>query len=289
MKYKKTKFLFTLFGVMLIAIIMATILTNKENKGEFYKENSKQKEALNVADVYTNHYHFKEVHNGNVYLIRRMEPATGEEWTDENWTDELWKYDKNNVGQKLYACQGLDFRVSPNEKYISVTDDNEMYIIDAEGNRVKNYTIQELSNSEYKNNSGLGMTMQWSDDSLSFWAGLNELCSPLMLIKINTVNWNKTESYDISQLPIGDEFVLTPNTGKIVLSDYPVMFDVDSVTEFEASKEKVTLFYYDLVEKKLTPIESSSAKRFNPQWTDDFTIEFDNPKGQDRLSYKLKD
>jgi hypothetical protein len=255
MKYKKTKFLFALFGVMLIAIVMATILTNRENEGELYKENSEQKEALNVADVYTDHYHFKEVHNGNVYLIRRMGPAAGEEWTDENWTDELWKYDKNNVGQKLYACQGLDFRVSPNEKYISVTDDNEIHIIDAEGNRVKNYTIQELSNGEYKNDSVLCMTMQWSDNSLSFWAGLNELYFPLMLSKINTADWNKMETYDISQLPTGDEFILNPNTGKIVLSDYPVMLDAVDATEFEASKEKVTLFYYDLVGKKLIPIE----------------------------------
>ena len=41
--------------------------------------------------------------------------------------------------------------------------------------------------------------------------------------------------------------------------------------------------------KKLIPIESSSAKMFDPQWIDDFTIEFDNPKGQDRLRYKLED
>ncbi len=68
-----------------------------------------------------------------------------------------------------------------------------------------------------------------------------------------------------------------------------VMLDVEDATEFEASKEKVTLFYYDLAGKKLIPIESSSAKIFNPQWIDDFTIEFDNPKGQDRLRYSLKD
>lgn len=288
MKYR-TKILFALFGVMLIAIVMVMILTNKEDEGELYKENSEQKEELNVADVYTDHYHFKEVHNGNVYLIRRIGPDTDEEWTDENWADELWKYDTNNAGQKLYACQGLDFRVSPNEKYISVTDYNGMYIIDAEGNKIKDYTIEELSNGEYKNESALGIRMQWSDDSLSFWAELDELYLPLRILKINTVNWSKTGYYDVTQLPVSAEFILNPNTGKIVLSDYPVMLDALGATEFEASKEKVTLFYYDLVEEKLTQIESSSAKMFNPQWIDDFTIEFDNPKGQDRLRYKLKD
>ncbi|WP_313756998.1 hypothetical protein [Tissierella sp.] len=83
--------------------------------------------------------------------------------------------------------------------------------------------------------------------------------------------------------------MLNPNTGKIIFSDFPITFDIDNLSEFEMSKEKITLFYYDLVEKKLTSIDSSVAKIFNPEWIDDFTIEYDNPKGQDRIRYKLKD
>lgn len=254
------------------------------------KDLANRENILNLEDVYTDHYHFQENHNGNVYLIRRIEPAAGEEWTDDNWTDELWRYDKNNKGEKLYACQGLDFRVSPNEKYISIIDHNELCIIDTKGNKVKKYTIEELSNDEYKNEDELQVDMQgWSDDSLNFWGRVNDLWLPLKLSKINVVDWSITE-YDMTQLSIGGtEFMLNPNIGKIVFSDFPITFDVDDLSEFEMSKEKVTLFYYDLVEKKLTIIDSSAAKMFNPEWIDDFTIEFDNPKGQDRITYKLKD
>ncbi len=256
---------------------------------EFY-ETYNRENILNLEDAYTDHYHFKEHHNGNVYLIRRIEPAAGEEWTDDNWTDELWRYDKNNKGEKLYACQGLDFRVSPNEKYIAIIDHDELCIIDAEGHKIKKYTIEELSNGEYKNEDELHVDMQgWSDDSLNFWGGVNDLWLPLKLFKINAVDWSITE-YDVTQLPIGDaEFMLNSNTGKIVFSDFPITFNVDDLSEFEASKEKVTLFYYDLAKKKLMAINSSVAKMFNPKWIDDFTIEYDNPKGQGRIRYKLKD
>lgn len=255
---------------------------------EFYEAYNREN-ILNLEDVYTDHYHFQENHNGNIYLIRRIEPAAGEEWTDDNWTDELWKYDKNNEGKKLYACQGLDFRVSSNEKYISIEDHDGLCIIDSEGNKIKSYTIEELSNGKYKNEDELQVDMQgWSDDSLNFWGGVNNLWLPLKLFKINVVDWSITE-YDMTQLSIGGtEFMLNTNTGKIVFSDFPITFDVDDLSEFEMSKEKVTLFYYDLVEKELIPIDSSVAKMFNPEWIDDFTIEYDNPKGQDRIRYKLK-
>ena len=256
---------------------------------EFYEAYNREN-ILNLGDVYTDHYHFKENHNGNIYLIRRIEPDAGEEWTDDNWTDELWKYDKNNEGKKLYACQGLDFRVSSNEKYISIEDHDELCIIDSEGNEIKRCTIEELSNGKYKNEDELQVDMQgWSDDGLSFWGGVNDLWLPLKLFKINVVDWSITE-YDMTQLSIvGTEFMLNPNTGKIVFSNFPITFDVDDLSEFEMSKEKVTLFYYDLVEEKLTQIDSSVAKMFNPEWIDDFTIEYDNPKGQDRIRYKIKD
>lgn len=284
---------------MLVIFVMGTsLLIGCEHKGkqsltdEAYNNGKylvNREEILNLEDVYTAHYHFKESHNGNIYLIRRMEPAAGEEWTDDNWADELWKYDENNEGKKLYSCQGLDFRVSPNEKYISILDHNELCIIDANGNKVKKYTIEELSNGEYKNEDELQVDVQgWSDDSQNFWGGVNDLYLPLQLFKISTGDWSRTE-YDITQLSIGGaEFILNTNIGKIVFSDYPVIFDDISTSEFEASKEKVTLYYYDLIEKKLMPIDSSVAKMFNPQWIDDFTIEYDNPKGQDRIRYKIK-
>jgi len=285
MKQNKTK-LFALIGVILIAAVMVMILSDKEDEGE--PDHGDQTEELDVADVYTDHYHYKEVHNGNVYLIRRIEPGEGEVWTDDNWTDELWRYDKNKEGQKLYACRGLDFRVCPNEKYISVIDNNEIQIIDAEGNKVENYTIQQLSDGQYANDGVISLTMQWSDDGSSFWAGLNEFTYPLMLVKLNIADWSRAGTYDLSELPLGSEFALNPNTGKIVLSDYPVMFDAEAAAEFEESQAKVTLYCYDLAEETLTPVESSTAKMFNPQWIDDSTIEYDNPEGRDRIRYSLE-
>src|SRR5512140_1169751 len=52
---------------------------------------------MDVADVYSDHYHPAEFHNGNVYVIRRIGDTSS-----STWTDELWKYDSAKRGSRIF-------------------------------------------------------------------------------------------------------------------------------------------------------------------------------------------
>ena len=60
---------------------------------------------ITLSDIYRNHYHNAEYHNGNLYIIHRTGGDTGYQ-TNPNWTDELWRYNQQKQGQKLYSVRG---------------------------------------------------------------------------------------------------------------------------------------------------------------------------------------
>ena len=75
-----------------------------------------EKFFMTLSNVYRDHYHASEYHNGNLYIIRRFNEG------QPNWTDELWRYNSKKEGQKIYSAQGLDFRVSDDETMVAVID-----------------------------------------------------------------------------------------------------------------------------------------------------------------------
>lgn len=91
---------------------------------------------LTLSDIYRNHYHNAEYHNGNLYIIHRTGGDTGYE-TNLNWTDELWRYNQQKKGQRLYSVRGIDFRVSEDEKLIAIITNEEFILLDNNGGKLK--------------------------------------------------------------------------------------------------------------------------------------------------------
>lgn len=72
-----------------------------------------------MFDIYRDHYHAAEFHDGDLYVIVR--PGGADAYVkNPNWTDELWKYPATGPAVKIYSAKGIDFRVSSEAKRIVI-------------------------------------------------------------------------------------------------------------------------------------------------------------------------
>lgn len=244
------------------------------------KTTDETKKLFTLTDCVSGHYHFIESHNGNVYLIRRIGNTD-----TEHWTDELWRYSLDNTVTKLYTMQGLDFRVSPNEAFIAAQEyTNRLTILDADGQILKNYTNEDLTDVEF-NESTFTELLKWSDDSSTMWGCLSTPI-PLYLFEIQTSNW-EVRGYDFAELSVGDEHDLNPNSQLYVFSNLPMILDAYSWDELITSKKELNLYLYNLETKELQILDTSVAKAFKPVWIGLDTIEYDDPESDNRIKFTV--
>lgn len=260
-------------------------------KSDIYLKNletNKEQLYTTLNEIYTNHYHVGEYHNGNLYIIKRI---GYDEYPDEIWTDELWRYDSQLHGQKLYSDKGLDFRVSPDEKYIALWTNEVLVLLSSNGDVIrsfpkKNITISKLfpGATEPLESSLCGLT-DWDRDG--FWLDCTFGPSLMGFVKIDFNTFTITK-YDLTDLQPGPEYDLNPQKMKVVYSNYPALFEEISGNEYLESKAKVTLSVYDLQSKTIQSIATSITKEFNPKWIDENTIEYDDPNGNARIKKTIE-
>jgi len=241
---------------------------------------------MQLDKVYERHYHFAEYHNGNLYIIREFgyDPQTMK--YSEDYIRELWKYDKEEEGEKLFSAKGIDFRVDPKEKFIAIESENILRIIDLNTDEVKvTAPVGTLIHPDLSGEFAIGLR-DWPEDGRSFWGYLAFTAYPQQFFRIDTTNW-RIIKYNVSSLHLNTrESTLNPNLGKIVYSDAPMVFDVESKEEFERSQRSVTLYLYDLDSGEEEIIDTSKAEWFKPKWVDNTTIEY--TKGGERVIKKIR-
>lgn len=257
--------------------------TDKTKTDVYLKDPKTNQETfyITLSDIYRNHYHNAEYHNGNLYIIHRTGGDTGYQ-TNPNWTDELWRYNQQKQGQKLYSVRGLDFRVSDDEKMIAIVTNEEFNLLNNSGNKIKTFQSNEVVANPQ--NSPMFGFLAWGLNSI--W--LDNTFGPSLtgLAKVDITNYAVTK-YDLSELPAGPEFTINVYKEKIAFSNYPAMFDVDSAQEYERSGAKVNLIVYDLKTKAQQQIATSTVKKFEPKWIDENTLEYNNPNGTGRLTKQI--
>jgi hypothetical protein len=236
---------------------------------------------ITLSDIYRGHYHNTEYHNGNLYIIHRTGGDSGYQ-TNPNWTDELWRYNQQKQGQKLYSVRGLDFRVSDDEKMIAIVTNEEFTLLNNSGGKIKTFQSSEVVVNPQ--NSPMFGFLAWGTNSI--WIDNTFGPSLAGLVKIDTQTYSITK-YDLSGLPAGPEFVINVCKEKIAFSNYPAMFDVDTVQEYERSGAKVNLVVYDLKSKTQQIIATSITKKFEPKWLDENTLEYNNPNGTGRITKQI--
>jgi hypothetical protein len=237
-----------------------------------------------VPDVYREHYHNVEFHDGHLYVIRRL---GYDGCPDEDWADELWRYDSQGQGTRLHSLQGLDFRVAPDEGYIAVTvaSEHRLAFLNGSGQVCREYPIEQLSQQDPSRPPAERMIslLCWSDDGKAFWGAIRLGPGAEGFFRVEPAT-GKVTAYDVSSLPILREYDLNPNSGRVAYSDYPVLLDVDSAQQFTESGQQVTLYVHDLSSGETRTIATSSAKAFRPRWLDDATLEYEDPAGEGRVA-----
>lgn len=237
---------------------------------------------VTLSNIYRSHYHNSEYHNGNLYIIKRPGGEDSYE-TNPEWTDELWRLNTDRRGQKIFSAKGLDFRVSPDERLIGITTNEELVLLNEEGQLLKRFQGDEITINP---NLPVNFTILAYDENF-LWIENSFAVGFVGLAKINIATYDVT-IYDFSNLPvkIGSETIFNPTTQKIAYSTYLAQFDVDKTRAYEQSGEKVYLIVYDINTKEWEEIATSVTKKFEPQWIGDNTLEYNNPNGGERLQWQ---
>ncbi|MCX6704404.1 MAG: hypothetical protein NTZ07_03065 [Candidatus Woesebacteria bacterium] len=248
-------------------------------------QTGEEKFFITLTDVYTQHFHNSEYHNGNLYIIKRTGNDT---YPSDAWMDELWKYDSTKNGQKLFSLKGLSFLVSSDESFIAITEGtNKLTFIDNSGSTIKEFSLNQLSNIQNDpREPRIGLSL-WSSDSGTLWGSLGLGTATYEFFQVKTTGWLATK-YDISNMLVGSDNALNADIGKLAYSDYPALLDVDTANQYKASGKKVTLFVYDFSTKSNKVVSTSVTKQFSPKWINTNTLEYDNPTGQGRLTYSAQ-
>lgn len=264
-------------------VVIKEVSVDNSKSDVYLKDRSTGEETLfiTLADVYREHYHSAEFHNGNLYIITRTGEGLGYQ-DNTDWIDVLWRYNSQKQGQKLYSFQGLDFRVSSDEKYIAVFDNKVLTLLDKQGSIVKTFSNKELT-SVPEGSPSIGF-LKWELGAI--WLDNTSGPSLVGLIKIDLSSYDVT-TYDLSNLPSSTEYDLNTKKRLLAFSDYPALFDVEGARDYEQSGKEVHLIVYDLKTKSQLQVASSVTKRFKQSWIDDATLEYDNPTGEGRLTKKF--
>ncbi|MEW6610424.1 MAG: hypothetical protein AB1352_02225 [Patescibacteria group bacterium] len=264
----------------------------KENTGDKTMTAVYLKDNIDGREIYfatlpniRKSYHPAEYHNGHIYILLRTGGDSGYE-TDPDWTDELWRYDVYGKREKIFSARGLDFRVSDDESLIAVKANENYFILNSNGVTLKSFQKNEIVISSENYDALQFNFLSWAPNII--WLNVTFGPSLVGLTKINTVTFSVMKYDLLGKIYNGPDYSLNVANEKLAVSSYPAIFDVDSAQEFEQSKKNVDLIIYDLNTQKQTRITSSRAKKFEPKWTNEMTLEYNDPISEGRLTYRFQ-
>jgi len=257
--------------IMLLSITLSSCMKEKATSNEEYleKDISTEKEVdtsiekiVQVPEGYLlkeNVYHNMEYFEDEIYAKYQ--------WINPNdvddWTDALWCFSPYKVGKLIAEGKGLDFRVSKNSDFIAIEVKGNIDFFDKEGEVVQTISSHMLNTEEYTN----VQLEEWNDTGDILWCSLKETYDTKAYIAIDTNTWEVFKYNDRNFS--SDEYVLNPNTGWIVYSDYPVMLDTIATDDYYDSKRVTVLSLYNLKTKEELDIETYETNSYRPKWSSD--------------------
>ena len=266
------------------------VLLPKEENSEIVdvllknNETGEIKTFITLGDIVQGHYHNTEYHNGELFILRKVNEEVGSGSDNEI---SLWVYKEDGKGVKLLSGRGLDFRANPDGSLIATYSGEEVLFIDDNGDVLLLFGLPDIAGeNEQLLNAAIGLE-GWSADGSIFWGNLFLGAYKAAFYQVNVVE-GALKTYDLTGIElIGREYDLNEDTGKLVFSDYPVFFDALSSDNFKESGKTVTLYLLDLESMETQQIAQSQAEVFLPSWMDEITIAYENPNGEGRLTYTL--
>lgn len=232
-----------------------------------------------LGDVYTEHCHPYEFHNGNLYVIHRTGGSSGYRDYPETWTDSLWRYDKDKNGVMIYSVRGLDFHVSPNEKHVAIVAEESLFILNERGTKIRQFKAEDFHLE--------GLDTAYITDQFLFFPDGGPGAPFELIIKMNLddFTWSR---HDLPGLSFDDDYSFNPFNEMVVGSDHPFFYEAEYYNSWVKDKPTVTLYLYDFRSKKKSVLATSRAKEFNPRWIDTNHVEFNDPHSSKRIIREIK-
>ena len=240
------------------------------NALDFYIQNTDNGEKTyikTIENVYSGHYHNCEITIENVYIIKRIE-------TPIDWYDQLCKVNKD-TSIIIFQNKGIDFRCSPNEKYLAFENNDTVYLYNLE----QNYIEKKFQINDPKSNST--SLLKWDSIGINLWGHVAMTDDIISYFKINT-NTLEYEDYNLRGMYV-EEVDLNPYLECIVFSDFPQFYDADDYEVFRKSDNKITLKILYFNDFKIETIDSSIAKEFKPIWINNNTLEYNDSTNKKRI------
>jgi len=232
------------------------------------------KDALQSESLYTAEYR-----NGRVYLIKERKGGSTHGGS-HSYEYELWSYDKKGHGVKLWSAPNLEFRVGGDGRMIAVlsydppaADGETLRLIKPDGRLVKTYSRKDMAVTAV-------YFERWQGSCL--WVREEDEMDILSFIRIDTPSLH-FRKYAVPPVVTAEDYDLNIKTRRLAYSNYPPMFDTDSLHDFEKTKTAVELRVYSLETKREQLIAKSVAKSFEPKWVNSTILAFNNPKGKGRI------
>lgn len=220
--------------------------------------------SLTITDLYVNHYHTLEFHQGYLYAIRRI-GFDESNYNDNDWIDELWRYGLDGSTLKILSAKGLDFRAAENNSHVAVVYENVLALINSQGEVVRQFGIKELTTAE----EGIRISpVNWSGNTLRGEVVFSAYPQELFVIDVTTFT---VHSYSY---PEGNNFVLNPVNLWAAYSTMPIFFDSESAEEYSATNPTVRLKLYNFDTQETIEIESAVNKRFRYSWLNERLLEY---------------
>lgn len=217
------------------------------------------------ADVYADHPHPAEYHQGSLYLLKKRQTSTG-------ILTELWQHRGGKAELVHAAYDYLTFRVSPDDKYIAIFAGQKLYLLTADGEKKRTLGWTDFYPKNAPAKAQYYLTPSgWNDRSTELWFALKDAAGKVTRVfYLSALNWKYAAYDDLPLQPL--EYALSPR-GRIAYSD----------AGLNRRMNIFTLYTRDLRGKK-TEIVATSNYRFEPEWRG-VNLDFNSPRdGKKRVT-----
>lgn len=229
-----------------------------------------------VSNCFSQHYHFAEYHDPNLYVIKRYPVSTS------TWDDELWMISKPD-SMMIEEGIGMDFRVNKKQTLVAFENGDLSYLF------IKNLQTDSFRKIKIVPDSldfSLTGMIGWANNNTEFWGSVFQAGLTYYFFKYD-YNTNNISYYPS---PIGflAEYSLNPDLGLLLYSDFPFYVDVVSYQNFIKSGATVSLYLYEFNNDKKQTLLTNKTKEFDPEWICPDFYEYNAPDSEKRVKTKIK-
>ncbi len=214
--------------------------------------------------------------NDNLYVIRSIEKQ-----------EELWRYDPALKGKKISNTDSFEINNDGTRIAVDTSsgEKRSIAILDGEGKQLREFEWSELLVGS-GNDPYLSVLMGGFGNDNNFWvesAGPASYAAGFTRINLATYAVKK---FDFG---VGGDHAFNATMGTVAYSNHPGAFiEAEAADEYAGKKEMVALRVYNMTTKKELVIASAVSFRFEPEWIDSTTLEYNNPNGKGRIKKKIQ-